>query len=143
MLLERLNALLRDSDSLLSRERDGHRRMYLYDMGDWWVSFERSACRLCGLFPGCDTTVLRLYDRPYPLVMASVSDRSLRAYGVGERPLVARLRPSPPAPTRVDRLPVVALRGIVLRPLRLVAEADTIRWGGTGRIKGVIASCLT
>ena len=44
MLLERLNALLRDSDSLLSRERDGHRRMYLYDMGDWWVSFERSAC---------------------------------------------------------------------------------------------------
>ena len=80
MLLERLNALLRDSDSLLSRERDGRRRIYLYDMGDWWVSFERSACRLCGLFPGCDTTVLRLYDRPYPLVMASVSDRSLRAY---------------------------------------------------------------
>ena len=44
------------------------------------MSFERSAYQLRRVFPDSETTPLRLFAYPFPIVMVSVTDRSLRLY---------------------------------------------------------------
>ena len=36
---------------ILAREKNNDKFIHLYDIGAYWVAFERSACRLSGLFP--------------------------------------------------------------------------------------------
>ena len=49
-------------------------------MDPYWVAFERSAYQLCLTFPDSEITPLRLFAYPFPIVMVSVTDRSLRSY---------------------------------------------------------------
>lgn len=77
--------LMRLLDTHLARivrqEHAGSRRLRLYGTGGYWSAFEQSACALCGLFPGTEVSVVTHPSYPFPVVMASISDEALRAYG--------------------------------------------------------------
>ena len=73
LLNERLN-------EIMDRERANQNSIHLYCTGSYWVSFERSAYQLRRVFPDSETTPLRLFAYPFPIVMVSVTDRSLSSY---------------------------------------------------------------
>lgn len=64
----------------MDRERTNRTSIHLYCTGPYWVAFERSAYQLRLTFPDSETTPLRLFVYPFPIVMVSVTDRSLRSY---------------------------------------------------------------
>ena len=77
----RLMNLLRDHlTEIMDRERANLNSIHLYCTGSYWVSFERSAYQLCLTFPDSEITPLRHFAYPYPIVIVSVTDRSLRSY---------------------------------------------------------------
>ena len=77
----RLMNLLRDHlTEIMDRERANQNSIHLYCTGLYWVAFERSAYQLCLTFPDSEITPLRLFAYPFPIVMVSVTDRSLRSY---------------------------------------------------------------
>lgn len=77
----RLVALLNDHLSeIMGRERANRTSIHLYCTGPYWVAFECSAYQLRRVFPDSDTTPMRLLGYPFPVVMVSVTDRSLRSY---------------------------------------------------------------
>ena len=81
----RLMNLLRDHlTEIMDRERANLNSIHLYCTGSYWVSFERSAYQLRRVFPDSETTPLRLFAYPFPIVMVSVTDRSLRLYDLEE-----------------------------------------------------------
>lgn len=86
---------------ILERERGNGRLAYLYDAGAYWVAFERSAWRLCRLFPQAEVLVLHLRGRPFPVVLAAVAEQAvrprLRGRDAGRRGGRAAL-PAPPCP---------------------------------------------
>ena len=65
---------------ILAREKNNDKFIHLYDIDAYWVAFERSAYQLCLTFPDSEITPLRLFAYPFPIVMVSVTDRSLRSY---------------------------------------------------------------
>ena len=65
---------------ILNRECANQTSIHLYCTGPYWVAFERSAYQLCLTFPDSEITPLRLFAYPFPIVMVSVTDRSLRSY---------------------------------------------------------------
>lgn len=80
---KRLMAFIGDADNrkrIIAREKDNLQNIHLYNIGAYWVAFEYSAFQLCQLFPQCETAVFHLAEYPFPLVMASVTDRELNAY---------------------------------------------------------------
>ena len=77
----RLVTLLNEHLSeIMDRERTNRTSIHLYCTGPYWVAFERSAYQLCLTFPDSEITPLRLFAYPFPIVMVSVTDRSLRSY---------------------------------------------------------------
>lgn len=77
----RLMALLENRlTDILDKERDNRCAVHLYNIGTYWVAFERSAYQLYRLFPRVEPTSLSLTSYPFPFVMASITDRSLHAY---------------------------------------------------------------
>ena len=77
----RLVRLLNEHFSeIMSRERTNIASIHLYCTGPYWVAFERSAYQLYRAFPDSETTPMRLYGYPFPIVMVSVTDRSLSSY---------------------------------------------------------------
>ena len=77
----RLMNLLRERlTEIMDRERANRNSIHLYCTGPYWVAFERSAYQLYRAFPDSETTPLRLFAYPFPIVMVSVTDRSLRSY---------------------------------------------------------------
>lgn len=47
----RLQQLIQNQyKEILAREKNNDKFIHLYDIGAYWVAFERSACRLSGLF---------------------------------------------------------------------------------------------
>ena len=77
----RLVNLLRERlTEIMDRERANRNAIHLYCTGPYWVAFERSAYQLHRAFPDSETTPLRLFAYPFPIVMVSVTDRSLRSY---------------------------------------------------------------
>ena len=77
----RLMNLLRERlTEIMDRERANQNSIHLYCTGLYWVAFERSAYQLRRAFPDSETTPLRLFAYPFPIVMVSVTDRSLRPY---------------------------------------------------------------
>ena len=77
----RLMSLLREHlDEIMGRERTNLTSIHLYCTGLYWVAFERSAYQLYRAFPDSETTPMRLYGYPFPIVMVSVTDRSLSSY---------------------------------------------------------------
>ena len=65
---------------IMDRERANRNSIHLYCTGPYWVAFECSAYQLYRAFPDSETTPLRLFAYPFPIVMVSVTDRSLRSY---------------------------------------------------------------
>ena len=65
---------------IMNRECANQTSIHLYCTGSYWVAFERSAYQLRRAFPDSEITPMRLYAYPFPVVMVSVSDRSLRLY---------------------------------------------------------------
>ncbi len=77
----RLVRLLNEHFSeIMSRERANQNSMHLYCTGPYWVAFEYSAYQLRRAFPDSEVTPMRLLGYPFPVVMVSVTDRSLRSY---------------------------------------------------------------
>ena len=77
----RLMSLLRERlTEIMDRERANQNSIHLYCTGPYWVAFERSAYQLYRAFPDSETTPMRLYGYPFPIVMVSVTDRSLSSY---------------------------------------------------------------
>ena len=77
----RLVRLLNEHFSeIMSRERTNIASIHLYCTGPYWVAFECSAYQLRRAFPDSAVTPMRLLGYPFPVVMVSVTDRSLRAY---------------------------------------------------------------
>ena len=70
VLLQRL--IQNSHTDILNREKNNDRFMHLYHIGTYWVAFERSACRLCGLFPKSELSLFCVLDCPEYVVMASV-----------------------------------------------------------------------
>ena len=64
----------------MSRERTNTASIHLYCTGPYWVAFECSAYQLRRAFPDSEVTPMRLLGYPFPVVMVSVTDRSLRSY---------------------------------------------------------------
>ena len=76
-LVRLLNEHLND---IMSRERANQNSIHLYCTGPYWVAFECSAYQLRHVFPDSEITPMRLLGYPFPVVMVSVTDRSLRLY---------------------------------------------------------------
>ena len=77
----RLMLLLKEHlREIMNRECANQTSIHLYCTGPYWVAFERSAYQLCLTFPDSEITPLRLFAYPFPIVMVSVTDRSLRSY---------------------------------------------------------------
>ncbi|WP_165154876.1 hypothetical protein [Parabacteroides sp. ZJ-118] len=65
---------------IMDRERANRNAIHLYCTGPYWVAFERSAYQLRRMFPDSEITPMRLLGYPFPVVMVSVTDRSLQVY---------------------------------------------------------------
>ena len=73
----RLMNLLRERlTEIMDRERANRNSIHLYCTGPYWVAFERSAYQLHRAFPDSETTPLRLFAYPFPIVMVSVTEWS-------------------------------------------------------------------
>ena len=59
---------------IMGRERTNQNSIHLYCTGPYWVAFECSAYQLRRVFPDSEV------GYPFPVVMVSVTDRSLRSY---------------------------------------------------------------
>ena len=71
-----MNLLREHLTEIMDRERVNRNSIHLYCTGPYWVAFERSAYQLHRAFPDSETTPLRLFAYPFPIV----TDRSLRSY---------------------------------------------------------------
>ena len=59
----RLQQLIQNQyKEILAREKNNDKFIHLYDIGAYWVAFERSACRLSGLFSKSELTLFRVPD---------------------------------------------------------------------------------
>jgi len=70
---ERINALLeKEMKHILLQESQNENRINLYDVGEYWVAFEKSAYLLEQLVPKEEhPTVLYMKNHPFPIVMHS------------------------------------------------------------------------
>ena len=69
----RLVTLLNEHlNEIMDRERMNRTSIHLYCTGPYWVAFERSACRLSGLFSKSELTLFRVPDCVEYVVMVSV-----------------------------------------------------------------------
>ena len=64
----------------LARENNNDKFMHLYDIDAYWVAFERSACRLSGLFSENELTLFCVPDCVEYVVMASVPADEAESY---------------------------------------------------------------
>ena len=77
----RLQQLIQNQHKeILAREQNNDKFIYLYDIGAYWVAFERSACRLSGLFSESELTLFRVPDCVEYVVMASVPADEAESY---------------------------------------------------------------
>lgn len=65
---------------ILAREKNNDKFIHLYDIGAYWVAFERSACRLSDLFSENELTLFCVPDCVEYVVMASVSADDAESY---------------------------------------------------------------
>ncbi len=78
--LRLMNLLREHLTEIMDRECANQNSIHLYCTGAYWVAFECSAYQLYRAFPDSETMPLRLFAYPFPIVMVSVTDRSLRSY---------------------------------------------------------------
>lgn len=56
----------------MERERNNGKFIHLYNIGTYWVAFERSAFRVDNIFQGCEINLFMVSGYPEYVVMASV-----------------------------------------------------------------------
>ena len=66
------NLIQSQHTEILIREKNNDKFLHMYDIGVYWVAFERSAYRLNGLFSKSELTLFRVPDCVEYVVMASV-----------------------------------------------------------------------
>ena len=77
----RLQQLIQNQHKeILAREKNNDRFIHLYDIGAYWAAFERSACRLSGLFSENELTLFCVPDCVEYVVMASVPADEAESY---------------------------------------------------------------
>ena len=78
----RLQQLIQNQyKEILAREKNNDKFIHLYDIGAYWVAFERSACRLSGLFSKSELTLFRVPDCMEYVSCAEVAAK----WGISER----------------------------------------------------------
>ena len=77
----RLQQLIQNQNNeILAREKNNDKFIHLYDIGAYWAAFERSACRLSGLFSENELTLFCVPDCVEYVVMASVPADEAESY---------------------------------------------------------------
>ena len=77
----RLQQLIQNQHKeILAREKNNDKFIHLYDIGAYWVAFERSACRLSELFAENELTLFCVPDCVEYVVMASVPADEAESY---------------------------------------------------------------
>mgnify|MGYP000109940034 FL=1 len=77
----RLRQLIQNQyKEILTREKNNDKFIHLYDIGEYWAAFERSACRLSGLFSENELTLFCVPDCVEYVVMASVPADEAESY---------------------------------------------------------------
>ena len=77
----RLQQLIQNQHKeILAREKNNDKFIHLYDIGAYWAAFERSACRLSGLFSENELTLFCGPDCVEYVVMASVPADEAESY---------------------------------------------------------------
>lgn len=66
---------------ILRKERSNEQRICLYQVGGYWLAFERSAYKLRQAFNDSQVFVTSHIAYPFPIVVSSISDETLRHYG--------------------------------------------------------------
>lgn len=65
---------------IVSKERNNVKNIHLYASGEYWAAFEQSAYLLCQAFSKDVISVINHAGYPFPVVMAAITDRELRAF---------------------------------------------------------------
>ena len=77
----RLQQLIQNQHKeILAREKNNDKFIHLYDIGAYWAAFERSACRLSGLFSENELTLFCVPDCVEYVVMSSVPADEAESY---------------------------------------------------------------
>ena len=77
----RLQQLIQNQHKeILAREKNNDKFIHVYDIGAYWAAFERSACRLSGLFSENELTLFCVPDCVEYVVMASVPADEAESY---------------------------------------------------------------
>ena len=77
----RLQQLIQNQHKeILAREKNNDKFIHLYDIGAYWAAFERSACRLSGLFSENELTLFCVPDCVEYVVTASVPADEAESY---------------------------------------------------------------
>lgn len=77
----RLQQLIQNQHKeILAKEKNNDKFIHLYDIGAYWAAFERSACRLSGLFSENELTLFCVPDCVEYVVMASVPADEAESY---------------------------------------------------------------
>ena len=77
----RLQQLIQNQHKeILAREKNNDKFIHLYDIGAYWAAFERSACRLSGLFSENELTLFCVPDCVEYVVMASAPADEAESY---------------------------------------------------------------
>ena len=77
----RLQQLIQNQHKeILAREKNNDKFIHLYDIGAYWAAFERSACRLSGLFSENELSLFCVPDCVEYVVMASVPADEAESY---------------------------------------------------------------
>lgn len=74
------NLVAANLSNILKKENENDSHINLYNLGDFWVAFENSAFQLEQLSDNLDgTLVMRLKNRPFPLILNTISDTKVRS----------------------------------------------------------------
>ena len=77
----RLQQLIQNQHKeILAREKNNDKFIHLYDIGAYWAAFERSACRLSGLFSENELTLFCVPDCVEYVEMASAPADEAESY---------------------------------------------------------------
>ena len=78
--LMRIETLIaNDLQDILQKKNDNENTINLYNIGEYWVAFEKSAYQLEQISDNVDASVvIRLKNHPFPLIFNTISSRVVR-----------------------------------------------------------------
>lgn len=74
-----LDLIGREINEILMKESCNDRFMYLYDTGNYWMAFEKSAFKLCTMYANAAVMPMRIVNVPFPVVAAGLEKRDFDA----------------------------------------------------------------